>query len=121
MEDFALLLEKLAEKFGTTVEHLWGVMVSQAHISAIASLVIAAIWCVTCVIIVNFVSKKTTDTKGEDGSPIYADWQDDGAFAAWGGIAILIFISLLAISFNFESFLSAILNPEYWALMKLKG
>ena len=33
------LLRELAEKFGTTTEHLWGVLIKQAYISGVGDLI----------------------------------------------------------------------------------
>jgi len=43
-EDTIKLIRDLAEKFGTTSEHLWAVMVRQALISSIGEVVSLALW-----------------------------------------------------------------------------
>lgn len=97
------LIEKLSDKLGTTSEHLWSVLVTQAPISGIIdisiciTLVMINIWWF-CVVIKN-------------------DKNDD-AFMYVLSIILLIG-SFVFISCSMQNIASGLLNPEYWALKQL--
>jgi hypothetical protein len=114
MKEMTILLEKLADKLGTTVEKLWSVLLRQAPISGAVDLILCIILVVASIFVFKFVNKKTTG--GKDG---YADWDDEGKFFAWAGAAIIIGINVFLIVCSAESIISAFFNPEYWALSKI--
>lgn len=105
-DKIAELLEKLAVKLGTTAEHLWGVLVKQAHIEGMTSVIIWSIWGIIVVFLAMFFSLVRTDTYEEKNT-------------MWG-IWIAIFIVTFVI---FASCISTIIgqfnNPEYWALTEV--
>lgn len=103
------MLTALAEKLGTTAEYLLGVLVKQAPISGVLSLLFMIFWISATVFWFSFVKKKTTDD----------DWYGDGVFFAWASVFILGVISICVSTCAIESIASAFLNPEYWALNQL--
>jgi len=112
MNDYSEMLQALADKFGTTVKHLWEVMVYQAHISATVYIT-TLIGCIALLVWGHKEIKKKT-------AHPYPEWDSEKAFFAW----LLWWFAALAILFTFtyniESIVAGYLNPEYWALMKLK-
>ena len=123
------IIEQLADKFGTTSEYLWGVLVNQAHISATISLVFCiAIWATGIVLIVlhrkyskntevtefdklsNRYYKKTQHTKYE------SDPHLEGIMVVFAVIAAILFIVSLCLIPNI---IIGFFNPEYWALSKV--
>lgn len=105
-DKMAEFLEKLAVKLGTTAEHLWGVLVKQAHIEGVTSVIIWSIWGIIVVFLAMFFALVHTDT-------------DDEKNTLWG-----IWISIFVVSFViFASCISTIIgqfnNPEYWALTEV--
>ena len=115
MKEMTVLLEKLADKLGTTVEKLWGAMIKQAPISAAIELVTSIFLIVASIIIIRFVQKKTTELINE----YHAAWEEEGAFLAWVATGILVIMTLYAVMFAFSNIVTALLNPEYWALSKI--
>jgi hypothetical protein len=113
------LLRDLADKLGTTSEHLWGVLVRQAPISAITSLILFVGFCGFLVWSFGFIKNKTTDQiVGEQRTR--AEWDSEGvgipAWIIWG----LMFV--LGVGFSFPicyDAICALFNPEYWALKQI--
>ena len=105
----AVLIEKIAEKLGTTAEHLWGVLLNQAPISGaidlavVVGLVTSAAWLLRLVIV------KTKRAELNDEYVVAA-----GVFAtAWCAVAGVTSMALA------EGIVAAFANPEYWALRRL--
>lgn len=109
MKDNIELLQALADRFGTTVEHLWGVMVYQAPISSTINLLVIVGWIWFFVWGFRFMQKK-----GED-------WDYELKVLAYGGWGIFFGLILLFSGCEMEQIMAGYFNPEYWALMKLKG
>lgn len=111
------LIEQLAGKLGTTTEYLWGVMIRQAPIYAFSTLLEMCIVAALGVILFK-VHKKFSLSRGDN---IYNNLYDKYEAALFimviGTIiwSILFIISICLIS----QVITAIANPEYWALMKI--
>jgi len=114
------LLNRLADKFGTTAEHLWGVLVKQAQIHAANQLIVAVVLVVLWTFMFRFVRGKTTssDPIPESEYP-EGEWKSDEAIFAWVWVwGSLVFV-LIVVCTTAASCLTALLNPEYWALKQL--
>lgn len=103
------LLSELAVKFGTTAEHLWGVLIRQAGIEAWVHTIVAV------ALIILVVS-----------AWIALKWNfkrlDEGEFEPMFFI-ILTIVSLLVVIFFIATVaddFTQIMNPEFWAMKKLK-
>lgn len=106
-EHVAKLIEALATKLGTTAEYLWGVLVKQATIQAAAEAtllicsVAATVWLI-------YLFKKNSK-----------EWEEDTmTFVA----VLAIFMTLLSVIMFFflaPTIITAIFNPEYWALKQV--
>ncbi len=109
----AELIKQLADKLGTTAEHLWGVLIKQAPISTTINFVFCVGFSLLLIWWVRFMHKKITVKKEGE---YRAEWDMDDAifpiiftiFAA-GILAPLLVISV-------KGFVTAWVNPEYWAL-----
>lgn len=113
------LLTSLADKFGTTAEHLWGVLVKQAGITACLcftesiALIVALLW------LFHFIKTKTTKGAPDNYGRSQAEWDEDGAGIAWciGGIlGIIMFCCAIS---DMSTAITAAFNPEYWALKQI--
>ena len=116
------LIEKLAEKLGTTAEHLWGVLLHQAPISGAVDLTTVVVMVLAAVGVVRFVNGKTTKpAETDDMRYPHAEWKGEGAGLAWVGTAIyLIFTGVMVIGLA-QGIVAAFFNPEYWALSHILG
>lgn len=107
------LIRELADKLGTTTEHLWGVLVRQAAIeaySSIAILVILGVMAGVCFGVAALTWKNLIKAPNDESYiPLI--------FISVGVVTLVGFaMSLLA---NFSTILSCLFNPEYWALQQI--
>jgi hypothetical protein len=116
------LIEKLAEKLGTTSEHLWGVLLHQAPISGAIKLSMVVVMVFSAVGLVRFVKGKTTKpAKTEYDQYPQAEWEGEVAIFAWLATAIYL-INTGAVAFgSAQGIVAAFFNPEYWALSYILG
>lgn len=113
-EHTAVLLQGLANKLGTTSEYLWSILLKQAPVFATVALAQYVVTVVVMVLLWRFrVGISKAVTKGFEG---------DADILAFLGCAIFAIVSvgwLLACIFTFGNVVTAIVNPEYWALEKI--
>jgi hypothetical protein len=115
-------LTALAQKLGTTAEHLWGVLLRQAPISGAIELAFMTGMVVACVIWWRVVIAKTTRRKQSDDDRYpRAEWEEEGAFFAVASAATLSLVTLIVCAEGFTLALAAFVNPEYWALRQIIG
>lgn len=101
----AQLLKDLASQMGTTAEYLWGVLVRQAPISGTIDLIITAVIFLVGIPLIYGLKKASAEREDSEGVWFIG-------MCIWG-IILIIFIV------NLPSALTAIMNPEYWALNKI--
>lgn len=113
-------LTALANKLGTTAEYLWGVLVKQAPITGVIDLVLMAALVLLTVMWCRFVMRKTTAPKPteEDRYP-HADWEEEDAIAAWLSAGVLVSFTVLIVMLHLATAMTALVNPEYWALRQI--
>lgn len=104
------LIRELAEKFGTTTEHLWGILVKQAQIEAWTQIILLCFGLLAATILFIFAFKMKR--KEND------DWCD-GALLIGGTSIVLGFIMLVAVPVVFVNATTSFLNPEYRAFKQL--
>ena len=104
-------LAVLAEKLGTSVDHIWEILVRQARISATVDLIQYAAVVVCCMLWWKYRASATS----EDWE--YAGARSVGVVSSGTVLAILIVVCFIC----FGNTVSALLNPEYWALQKILG
>lgn len=122
MDDkYRQLIEDMAAKLGVTVEHLWGVLVKQAPISGAVDLVICIVMAAATVWWFRLVIRKTTRRPDDPDTYLSprSEWNDEVAFIAWVSAIVSMAVTLIFISASAEGIVSAFVNPEYWALMRL--
>ena len=114
------VIQALADKLGTTAEHLWGVLVTQAPITGSVDLVVCIGMAWATVVWVKTVCRKTNapPKTDEDRYPS-ADWRGEGAFVAWISVFIAASATAWTIAANASLIVAAFVNPEYWALRQL--
>jgi hypothetical protein len=113
MDDKTLqALTTLANKLGTTAEYLWGVLLRQAPLSGAIDLALVAAWAAACFWMVRFVRAKTA---GDD--PVWMD--EAGRALAWAGVWFACLgVALIGGSVLTDA-VTALANPEYWALRQI--
>ena len=111
------LIEKLAEKLGTTAEHLWGILLHQAPISGTIDLTIVVGMVLTAIGLVRFVRSKTAiPAKTENNQYPSAEWRNEDAGAAWFVTTAYLLITAAVTAILAHGIVTAFFNPEFWAL-----
>jgi hypothetical protein len=108
------LLRELAEKLGTTAEHLWSVLIRQARIDAVTSIVLlvaTASFLAVLLWLARFSCKKGIDSINDDG------WIFATVVFAIG--AIILAVTLIVQVSELGLIVSGLCNPEYWALKQI--
>ena len=120
MDDkYRQLIEDMADKLGTTTEHLWGVMVKQAPISGAVDLVIFIVIVAATAWWFRFVIRKTTSRSANPDMYQRAKWVNEDAFAAWVAVIFAVMFAFIFIVVSAQGIVAAFVNPEYWALLQL--
>lgn len=119
-EDYQQLIEAVAAKLEAPTEHLWDVLVRQAMISGTVYLCVMAVGFVGVVIFYRVVKKKTsTPPETPENKYPRAEWEDELAWVAW----LIVFVSGLVLAkisgLCMSKVVTALMNPEYWALKQL--
>lgn len=107
------ILKVLADQFGTTVSHLWGVLVKQQmidSITTIAMIVAMAIICILSIIVLVRHVKKYGDEFSDSEIPVLVS----GAIAFVSGLFLMIIVPVC-----FTDIVTGFINPEYGALMDI--
>ena len=113
MEKLTNLLEQLSEKLGTTTEYLWGVLINQAKVEIITFLVMLSILILTSIFYARYIKwlfDEETDHTGDSEITHSIIVTTLGVF----NLVYFIFIVTLI-----PKFVSAIFNPEYWAINEI--
>lgn len=111
-------LTDLAEKFGTSVEHLWGVLLYQARVQVITDLFYYVLCIVVGVVLYRCHIKFSKKYDAKYGSSCYYEDNDlcIPIMAVIGVIWIAYFIYCIS---SIGTTVSAAINPEYWALKEI--
>jgi hypothetical protein len=104
-------LANLAAKFNVSVEHLWTVVVTQAKITAVTSGALSLIFTILlgiCLYAYRWIFVRFNG--------------DEEHFILYGMNTLCLTVILLILGMVGETFFTALLNPEFWALKQiLKG
>lgn len=133
-EELDKILSVLADRFGTTITNLWGVMVRQEMVVGAINLVWSALALVAFVAAMTAIVKGVRAVSEETGKrdKKYANYQESMPKEGWknstketiGGTAIVIgsvvaVIAALCFPFLMIYGLTHTLNPEYYALTNI--
>ena len=121
MENLTELLAQLAEQLGTTSEYLWGVLINQARVYAISSSLEILGMLIIGYALYRAHKKLSAPIEIDDHGDNYGDSslydRYEEAVIAPMVIGALIWSVMFLISFFiFSNIITAIVNPEYWAL-----
>ena len=112
-----IMLGAIADKLGTTVEMLWGILLNQAKVSAVLSLIYIGFVLIMGGSIYVLHKKFSKQINGYSDYNMYEE--KDGL-----GVLMTVLTALwicLAVGgiFEIENAITALLNPEYWALQEI--
>lgn len=111
-EETRRMIEALASKLGTTVEHLWGVLLRQAYISFWTDILYYLITVAIVLFAIKFSLKAWR--KGDEST-----WNDDEWRLLSIGLGLLALILTIVAIVCISDTVTKIANPEYWALKEL--
>jgi hypothetical protein len=119
MKEIQPLLEKLAEKLGTTANYLWAVLLKQAPIAAatyfVQVLAMAVAWFFWYRVHKHLMKEPPADNYNDS----YYEKYDIGAGLPMALIALFLFVLSIILVVNFQEMVSGFFNPDYWALNKI--
>lgn len=109
------LIERLAEKLGTTTEYLWSILLQQAPISASIGLLHI---CLSLFLAILLIVLHLRFSKGEN--------QGEGVYYNHDGVVVLmmvctiftIFYMIVSIA-HVNNIINGYFHPEYWALNEI--
>jgi len=107
------LIEQLAQKLGTTVEHLWSVIIRQAPLFVVYTLIELAL-----TLGASFLLWRAHKHFSNDDNEM-SYYHDDGIGISMVVVTIDIGLFLIYFAFSINSVITAIFNPEYWALQEI--
>ena len=113
------LLQKLAEKLGTTVEYLWQVLLKQAQIDAFTTLFqffLIALFGVVLFRLHKKFLKPLSDDRYSDN--LYSKYDEAIVWPMIIGLIVFVILSICAF-FSITDMVNGFLNPEYWALQRV--
>lgn len=119
-EKYYTLIETIDNKFGTTAEHLFDVLLRQAAISGVVDFILCSAITFATVKFVSVVIKKAKCIN-YDNDINKEKWRDDLSFFACFAAIIACFLDVAFIISSTRGLSTALLNPEYWALLKLSS
>lgn len=120
--DIESILAAIAMNIGTTVEHLWGVLIKQSTISAISDFITCTLWIIGFVYLFKGVKKLINkriviDKYGDE--VIKRDIDEAIVWIIWTCMIVVSLIMVISVTLSIENIINASFNPEYWALEKI--
>ena len=116
-----LLIRELAEKLGTTGNHLWGVLLQQAVITAVANILVFTGWAALLFFSFRFLLSKTKTPETEDDEYLLAELPEEFVFILWVLWCFAFIVGVVLVGLNLSNTAAAIFNPEFWALKQIIG
>ena len=113
-EQIVTLIEQLAQKLGTTTEYLWNVLIAQANVQ-IYIFITVFVSTIIGIIVAVYLLKYTQKYWDKEDAPMTA-WLALGFGTVVGFIALIGIVFTIA---NISDVITAIRNPEYWALKEV--
>lgn len=109
------IIERLSNQLGTTSEYLWGVLISQASIYAITTIievVVSILLSIFCYKLHKMFSKEDNG-----GCTVYCNNVELVVpMIVFSGVCAILLVSSL---FCISPIITALANPEYWALEQI--
>jgi hypothetical protein len=112
------ILRVLAEKFGTTTEFLWGILVRQSYVYGVTAIIC---FLVTSILIFGWnwiwwrVEVDEEASRRDQGDRVFAVYM-----CRLGGLLLVFIWACLFLSGMLEV-TTALINPEYWAIKQVLG
>jgi hypothetical protein len=112
-------LAELASKLNVSVEHLWGVLIRQAYIDGLSSLLTVLVCLVLGVFAVFWFVWLQRKYRNVSPDELRLSMWPPPEYARWLLFGCVLFMLLLVASNNFYWVLSDFFNPEWYAFRQL--
>lgn len=114
------MLQKLAEKLGTTTEYLWNVLLKQAPISSTVTLFQFAVIGIASFLLYK-VHRRLLKPSDDNEKSMYRYENGYDKYGAATGLpmilaAITLSFLIIVCLFSMDDIVNGYFNPEYWAL-----
>ena len=120
MDDNTLrAITALSGKLGIAADMLWGALLRQSQIAAVIEVVASLVLAIGCVWWFRIVRKNTTAPPQERVDQYVRSKWDDIASPARVSVFFFTLLSLILAYFWLSDAITAIINPEYWALKQI--
>lgn len=110
------MLLKIVEKLGAMVAHSWDILLKQALIVGVLELIYILLAVCAVRVAYKFVLRRTSPRRLKSGKYKEPTWSGENASLAWIFFVFFVLCIVFAVSDSFDNGVTALLNPEYWAL-----
>ena len=114
-EEISTVVRELANELGTTVEYLWGVLVAQAPIYMVGSLLAHSVLIIISIFILRFLYKFIKYPPDS--------WDEEYIMGTIIGATVvscvMTIFPILSLIISIPTYITIIFNPEYWALQQI--
>lgn len=114
MNNIEVMLAELAEKLGTTIEHLWGILLNQSFIFGVSTSIITILMIIFLIFAFYYIKKITNKKRKSPYEEYTCDEEYIFVCQVLFGCCLVIFP--IGILYNLYEIITAFANPEYWAL-----
>lgn len=114
----AELIGKLASKLGTTTEYLWGVLLQQAPVAALTTLVQCLLIVIFGVILWKIHKRLLQNAIDGYECSYYEKYELSAQLPMTFGLIIFV-VGVLDAFFSVDTIVNGFFNPEYWALQQV--
>ena len=118
-EELNKQLAILSAKLGVSVEHLWGVLIRQAIIDGLSSLLTVLVCMVLAGIAIFWFVWLGRKYRNVSPDELRLSMWPPPEYARWLLLGVVLFMLLLVASNNLYWVISDFLNPEFYALRQL--
>jgi hypothetical protein len=118
-EELNKQLASLSAKLGVSVEHLWGVLIRQAIIDGLSSLLTVLVCMVLAGIAIFWFVWLGRKYRNVSPDELRLSMWPPPEYARWLLLGVVLFMLLLVASNNLYWVISDFLNPEFYALRQL--
>lgn len=113
-KETTILLEKLAQKLGTTGEYLWTVLLKQSPVSATTSLFYLLLMSGLGL----WLYKVHKHLSNDDNKMSYYE-KEEAVGVPMTVLVVIWMVLFIACIFDISNIINGYLNPEYWAFNKV--
>jgi len=112
-------LEKLASKLGTTAEQLWNILLVQARISAIQSLIFVILTFICGIVLYRLNKKFLTAYNEKHRYKNRYDESEEICIAMTVSLGVWVVMFLFCLFASISNLINGFFNPQYWAFNKI--